>query len=259
MKRLVIMELFKEHHPNLTTVQFDLILEHAANEIIEATGISKVTYIIDSVAGQRWYSLEAGIERVEKVYFNDVLIPKLIGEPRIDDDEFTGGGSADSSDTALPTPTANADNKRFWIINNWDLTHSTSGGSAKTPRLGIVEKVNNAVSRDGRTSHYQSCSITGTSNIRVFAIAGATPAEVGTIGGVSDSGNSSQDGPLSSVPEKFHDVLLNGAVSLGYKNPRSLNLDLATFYESEFKKGIQRVKKHSRTKSSTGFIRPQDF
>lgn len=257
MKRFQIMELFKEHHPNFTNVQFNLMLEQAANEIIEATGISKVTYKIDSVAGQRWYPLAAGIERVEKVYFNDVLIPKLIGEPKIDDDEFTST-SADSSDTALPTPTANSDNKRFWMISNWDLEDSTDG-SEKKPRLGIVEKVNNAVTRDGRTSHYQSCSITGTSNIRVFAIAGATPSTVSGVIGVSDSGHTSLAGPLSSVPEKFHDVLLNGVVSLGYKSPRNLNLDLATFYESEFKKGIQRVKKHARTKNSTGFIKPQDF
>tara|TARA_R110002012_G_scaffold5047_2_gene22968 strand:- start:643 stop:1398 length:756 start_codon:yes stop_codon:yes gene_type:complete len=251
VKRLQVMELFKEHHPNLTNVQFNLCLENSANEIISATGISKTTYRISSVAGQRWYDLEDGTEKVEKVYFNDVLIPRLIGEPIIDDDEFTGTNYVDSYDSELTAPISNANNKRFWMLSQWD-----SVGDYRTPRLGIVEKSTNTVTRDGRVSDYQSCSITGNSNIRVFLTKAAVSSSVGTD---SDSGVSSVAGPLAVVPAHYHEVLLNGAISLGYKNPRNLNVDLSVFYDNEFRKGIKRIKKYERTKSSTGFIKPQDF
>ena len=252
MTRLQIIELIKEHHPDLTGRQIELYLDTSANRIISETDINKVTFLYNSIAGQRWYNLDSTIKKINKVEFNDVMIPRLIGDPIIDDDEFVE--PSDTEDTALTTPTANASNKRFWILSDYDSDKTT----AKTKRLGIVEKVNNTVTRDGRTSNYQSCSITGTSNIRVYAVATARGASTSTVG-AGDDGNSSSVGPLNSIPEEFHEVLLNGAISLGYTNPKNTNFDLVAFYDNEFQKGIKRIKKYERTKYSTGFIRPQDF
>ena len=252
MNKIEITELIKLHHPNISGRRYEMYIEMAADRIAEKTGITKKTFLINSVAGQRWYNLDSTIMRIDKVYFNDVKIPKLIGDPIIDDDEFLN--PADSSDTALSTPTSNAENKRFWMFSNYD----SSSTSSKTYRLGIVEKVNNAVTRDGRTSDFQSCSITGTSNIRVYTT---------TFGGrftQAASGTDQDDamlatGPLKDIPEQFHEILATGAIAYGYKFPPNLNMQAHQVFMDDFMNGISRIKTFERTKQTTGFIKPQDF
>jgi hypothetical protein len=247
MTKLQILELLEQHHPNLSSKQVTLYFQLAADRICQETGINKSTFLLGSVAGQRWYNLDEGITKIDKVYFNDVKIPKLIGDPIIDDDEITN--PEDTNDTALSTPTSNAENKRFWMFSNYDSSNSNS----KTYRIGIVEKITNAITRDGRTSDYQSCSITGTANIRVYAESVSSPFLE------DDDATSSTVGPLKNIPAQYHDVLLNGAISRGYKDPKSFNADLLGFFESEFIKGIKAIKRFERTKQSTGFIIPCDF
>jgi len=252
MNKIEITELIKQHHPKISGRQYEMYIEMAADRIAEETGITKKTFLINSVAGTRWYNLDSTIMRIDKVYFNDVKIPKLIGDPIIDDDEFLN--PEDSSDTALDTPTSNAENKRFWMFSNYD----SSSTSSKTYRLGIVEKVNNAVTRDGRTSNYQSCSITGTSNIRVYAT---------TFGGrftQAASGTDQDDamlatGPLKDIPEQFHEILSTGAIAYGYKFPPNIDMQAYQVFMNEFMQGIKRIKTFERTKQTTGFIKPQDF
>ena len=253
MNKIEMTEIIKLHHPNLSGRQYEMYIEMAADRIAEETGITKQTFTINSVAGQRWYDLDATIMKIDKIYFNDVKIPKLIGDPIIDDDEFSN--PADSSDTALSTPTANAENKRFWMFSNYDSSKSTS----KTYRLGIVEKVNNAITRDGRTSNFQSCSVSGTSNIRIYAT---------TFGGrftQAASGTDQEDamletgGPLRNIPPQFHEILLTGAIAYGYKFPPEINLQAYQALMTEFASDIKRIRKFERTKTTTGFIKPQDF
>ena len=252
MNKIEITELIKQHHPKISGRQYEMYIEMAADRIAEETGITKKTFLINSVAGTRWYNLDSTIMRIDKVYFNDVKIPKLIGDPIIDDDEFLN--PEDSSDTALDTPTSNAENKRFWMFSNYD----SSSTSSKTYRLGIVEKVNNAVTRDGRTSDFQSCSITGTSNIRVYAT---------TFGGrftQAASGTDQDDamlatGPLKDIPEQFHEILSTGAIAYGYKFPPNIDMQAYQVFMNEFMQGIKRIKTFERTKQTTGFIKPQDF
>ena len=248
MTKLQILELLEIHHPHLSSKQVTLYFQLAADRICQETGINKQTFILNSIAGKRWYGLDEKITKVDKVYFNDVKIPKIIGDPIIDDDEFSVPG--DLNDTSLDVPTSNAENKRYWMFSNYD---SASSSSTKTYRLGIIEKVNNAVTKDGRTSDFQSCSITGTSNIRVYAESISAPfAE-------TDDVSSSIVGPLANIPAQYHDVLLNGTIARGYKDPKSFNPDLLGFFESEFLKGIKAIKRFERTKQSTGFIKPYDY
>ena len=247
MNKLQIKELLAKHHPHLSNRLADLYLKMAADRIAEETTITKKTFVLSSVAGQRWYNLDASILKIDKVLFNDVLIPKLIGEPIIDDDEFAS--PADSADTALATPTANSENKRFWMLSNYDSSDSTT----KTSRLGIVEKVGNVITRDGRTSNFQSCSVTGTTNIRIYANA------ISDEFSVSDDATLATVGPLKDIPPQFHEVILNGAIARGYKDPENINADMLSFFEGEFESGIKRIKKFERTRTTTGFIKPYDF
>ena len=247
MNKLQIFELLEKHHPHLYNKEISMYLEMSADKICAETGINKRTYLINSVAGKRWYDLDSEINKIDKVYFNDVKIPKLIGDPIIDDDEFDS--PEDGHDTALSTPTSNAENKRFWIFSNYDSAKS----NVKTYRIGIVEKVTNAVTRDGRTSDYQSCSITGSSNIRVYAEASSSDFTD------SDDVSGTSVGPLRNIPAQYHDVLLNGAISRGYKDPDNFQPELLSFFESEYLKGIKEIKRFERTKQTTGFIKPYDF
>tara|TARA_Y100001938_G_scaffold37700_1_gene52035 strand:- start:244 stop:987 length:744 start_codon:yes stop_codon:yes gene_type:complete len=247
MNKLQILELLEKHHPHLSNKQSELYLESAANIIAEETLVTKRTWLINSVAGQRWYNLDASIIKIEKVYFNDVMIPRLVGDISIDDDEFTS--PADSSDIALATPIGNSENKRFWKISSYD---SSSEGTTPTDRLAIIERVNNSITRDGRTVDYQSCSVSGTSNIRVYGICIPPNFE-------SSENNDTVAGPLELIPAQFHDVLLNGAIARGYKDPENINADLLSFFDGQFREGIKRIKKFERTKTTTGFIKPYDF
>lgn len=247
MTKLQIKELLKQHHPHLSSTLSDMYIELAADKVAQETDIVTKTMLINSVAGQRWYDLDASIIEVDKVYFNDVKIPKLVGEPTIDDDEFTVPD--DDNDTALAVPSAKPTNKRYWSFSKYD----SSSDTAKTYRLGILEEVNNAVTRDGRTSNYQSCSISGTKNIRLYVK--TTPTKFTN----TDDATSSAVGPLKDIPEQFHEVILNGAIARGYKDPTNFKGDMFQFFNNEFEVGIKAIRRYSRTKTGTGFIRPQAY
>ncbi len=253
MTRLQFIELVKEHHSMLPGRQLDIYIEMVGNKIAIDTDLAKKTFLLNSVAGQRWYNLDKSVIKIDKVYFNDVKIGKLVGDPIIDDDEFVN--PEDTNDTALNIPTSSSENKRMWI-----LSHYASDKTAqKVLRLGILEKVANSVTRDGRTSDYQSCSVTGTNNVRVYATTTITPFIVSANQGTADDGASDIAGPLLDIPYQFHEVLLNGVISMGYKHPKNFNPEMLSFYNMEFEKGIKDIKKFERTKQSTGFIKPYEF
>jgi hypothetical protein len=252
MTKLQLMELIKEHHSMLSSRQLELYIEMVGNKIAIDTDLAKKTFLISSVAGQRWYNLDKTVIKIDKVYFNDVKLGKLIGDPIIDDDEFSQ--PADTNDTALDIPTSSPENKRMWTLSHYASDKTVE----KVLRLGILEKVPNSVTRDGRTSDYQSCSVTGTNNVRIFATTTINPFSVATLG-QDDSGVSTISGPLLDIPYQFHEVLLNGVIAMGYKHPKNFNPEMLAFYDMEFNKGIKDIKKFERTKQSTGFIKPYEF
>jgi len=247
MTKLQIKELLSKHHPTLSSTLSDMYLELSADKIAQDTDMINKTILISSVAGTRWYDLDASVIKVDKVYFNDVKISRLVGDAVIDDDEFTN--PEDANDTALTTPTSNSSNRRYWSFSNYD----SAANSSKNYRIGILEKVNNSVTRDGRTSDYQSCSITGTSNIRVYATTTANKFAN------TDDAATSTVGPLRDIPEQFHEVILNGAIARGYKSPDNFNAEMYQFFNNEYELGIRAIKKFTRTRTKTGFIRPQTF
>ena len=276
MNKLQLLESLKEHHINLSSRQCDIYIERAANKIAIDTGVVKKSYLLDSVAGQRWYALDSKVLKVERVDFNDVKIPKLIGEPIIEDDEITDPD--DTADSALSTPTSNSSNKRFWMLNSYPLspysttTYDISGNTESTStssstgnmlRIGIVEGGVNAITRDGRTSNYHSCSVTSTKGIRVYAISLPNAFNNSTNSSTDDSGSLIDDGtfsgPLADIPVEFHEVILNGAIMLGYQNPSNFNPDMIAYFKNEFIQGKKDIKKFERTRYSTGFIKPMDF
>jgi hypothetical protein len=253
MNKIQITEIIKMHHPKASGRQFEMFIEMAADRIAQETGITKKTLLISSVAGTRWYDIDSTVIEIDKVYFNDVKIPKLIGDPIIDDDEFVV--PEDSRDTALSTPSANLSNKRMWMFSKYDSSSSTS----KTYRLGILEKVTNAITKDGRTSDFQSCSITGSGNIRIYATTFGSRFTQATSGTDQDDAMLSTVGPLKDIPIQYHEILATGAIAFGYKFPPSIDMQAYQVFMDDFMNGVSRIKKFERTKTGTGFIRPQSF
>ncbi len=68
MTRLQFIELVKEHHSMLPGRQLDIYIEMVGNKIAIDTDLAKKTFLLNSVAGQRWYLLKAGSTDVDTDY-----------------------------------------------------------------------------------------------------------------------------------------------------------------------------------------------
>ena len=87
MKTKEMIELVQQHHPHLGEVEIVKLLNRAKDDFCEETMIYKKTDTsITTVAGTRWYTVPSGLLSIEEVYLNDVRIPKLIGNPIINDE-----------------------------------------------------------------------------------------------------------------------------------------------------------------------------
>ena len=117
MTQRELIEIIQQHHTQMGYKEIRLALNRAQNDYCARTELLKKTYIQTSVAGQRYYELSSDILKISRVQINDVEIPRLIGNPIIDDDEF------DSADGL--TAGTSSSNERYWYVD--------SG------RLGVVE------------------------------------------------------------------------------------------------------------------------
>ena len=137
MTQLELIELVKQHHPDMGNVEIRKRLNRAQDDFCSRTELIKKTYVQSTTAGTRYYSLDRAILKILKVQIDDVLIPRLIGDTLIDDDEFDGATGRTDANTGSTD--------YYWYHSN--------------ERIGIVEKATNAVTRDDATSNYQSVSV----------------------------------------------------------------------------------------------------
>ena len=87
MQTKEMIELVQQHHPHLGEVEIVKLLNRAKDDFREETMIYKKTDTsITTAAGTRWYTVPSGLLSIEEVYLNDVRIPKLIGNPIINDE-----------------------------------------------------------------------------------------------------------------------------------------------------------------------------
>jgi hypothetical protein len=82
-----MIELVQQHHPHMGEVEIIKLLNRAKDEFCERTDIFKKTdATITTIADQRWYAIPSGLFKIEEVYFDDVKIPRLQGNPIINDE-----------------------------------------------------------------------------------------------------------------------------------------------------------------------------
>lgn len=224
MKFLELTELIQQHHPDMGYKEITSALNRAQDDFAAKTELIKTSYEQNSVAGQRYYELHDDIIRITKVQINDVEIPRLIGTPIIDDDEWDG-------ETGLTAPSTSS-NERYWYVDS--------------KRLGLVEKVTNAITRDDKTSHYQSISVA--KEIRIHAIAQPTALL-----------STDTDGE-SEFPSQFHDALSNRVIAEGYLRPPNLNPNLHTIFDAKYKESVRAARAFGRSNyNSSGVIKQVHF
>ena len=82
-----MMELVHLHHPHMGEVEIVRLLNRAKNDFCAKTEIVKDSYTGTTVANQRYYDVDARIIKIKSVWLNDVLIPRLLEKPSIDDED----------------------------------------------------------------------------------------------------------------------------------------------------------------------------
>ena len=86
-----MIELVKQHHPHIGDTEVIKMLNRVKDDFCARTEIVRDSYTSDTVADQRYYTLDNRIIKILDIWLNDVKIPRLIGKPIIDDDTSEGG------------------------------------------------------------------------------------------------------------------------------------------------------------------------
>ena len=199
-----------------------LALNRAQNDYCARTELIKTTYNQTSVAGRRYYALDENILTVTSVQINDVTIPRLQGNPIIDDDEYDGADGLGAG--------SSSSNDRYWyIVNN---------------KLAVVEKVLRAITRDDKSSDFQS-------------ISEAKEMRISTISQGSDFTSNLND--VSELPIQFHEGLAYKVISDGYLIG-NVNIDAHKIFYTKYKDSVKEGRKYARSNyTQTGNIRQTHF
>ena len=81
-----MIELIQQHHPHIGETEAIRLLNRAKDDFCTKSELIKDSYTSQTVADQRYYTLDNNIIKIQNVWLNDVQIPKLIGKPIIEDD-----------------------------------------------------------------------------------------------------------------------------------------------------------------------------
>ena len=218
-----LIEFVQQHHPTMGYTEIRAALNRAQNDYCARTELIKQTYTQTSVAGRRYYTINEDTLKILSVQINDVNIPRLQGNPIIDDDEYDNeeGLTAGSSSS----------NERYWYVHHG--------------KLAIVEKMLNALTRDGKSSNYQS--ISEAKEIRIHTISQATDF----------TSNLDQ---ISELPTQFHEALPIKVISDGYLIPPTIQAEIHKVFYVKYMDFVKEGKSYARSNYiQTGNIRQTHF
>ena len=117
----------------------------------------------------------------------------------------------------------------------------------KLKRIGIVEKLTNAITKDGYTTDWGS--ISEVKDLRIYAISRDTNLSLNSI-----------TSTWNQIPEQFHEGIINKVIAGGYKDPRNMELELAQYFDTQYLLDVKEAKKYSKSNyRKTGTIKQQDF
>ena len=223
MNQKELIELIKQHHTDMGITEIRAKLNRAQDDFCARTEVIKRTYVQNTEAGTRYYPLDANILKITKVQLDDIYIPRLIGDPIIDDDEF------DLAEGRNDVGTGSTD--WYWYISN--------------NRIGIVEKVVNGITVNGKTSHY--ISVSTVKQLRLFTISQAT--DFTTLMNF-----------IPDLPPQFREALSFKVIADGYLRGETLSPDLHTLFMKKYELMVRDGRKYSRSNfQQDAILKPQDF
>ena len=118
---------------------------------------------------------------------------------------------------------------------------------SSSEQIAFVEK--GSVTRNGWSSEYKTIQLTMTDSVRIRGSFIDDDLVAGTL-----------TGTYSNIPLRFHEAIVNKVISIGYKDPRNLNINNSQFFDLEFTKGMKKAKKFARSNYVTlGRVVPNDF
>ena len=88
-----MIELVRQHHPDMQDNEIRLLLNRASDDFCAKTQIIKHSFSLgadvnpdSSTANKRYYRLPSEVLVIREVWLNDTLIPRLLEKPPVDDD-----------------------------------------------------------------------------------------------------------------------------------------------------------------------------
>ena len=122
--------------------------------------------------------------------------------------------------------------RRYWYVDR--------------DRIGIVETGNGSTKQDGVTTGFKSVS--EAKEIRIYAFSRPAKFEV------------SSESQVPDIPEQFHEAIAYKVISMGYKDPRNFNGELANFFDADFMKMIKLGRSYSgRNRTQAGYVTPYNL
>ena len=85
MKYQEMVDRIKQHHPHLGETEIRQLVNDAQAELAERAKLTNGVLDITVTANQRYYALNSAVSKIKEVYFNDLRISRLSGDPIIDD------------------------------------------------------------------------------------------------------------------------------------------------------------------------------
>ena len=191
MTQATLIELIEQHHPIMSHAEIRLKLNNAQDDICAKTELIRNTYRQLTTAGKRYYTLDDNIIKILKVQLDDIVIPRLLTPPIIDDDEFDGETGRSDANTGAT--------EFAWYVDS--------------KRVGVVEYISQGLTIGSNTTYYQSISTTG-KELRLYTIGQATDFTTNTV--------------LSSdLPNQFHEALSFKVIADGYLKGESLKPEIS--------------------------------
>ena len=221
MTQKELIELVQQHHPLMGNTEIRARLNRAQNDFCARTELMRKTYVQMTTAGKRYYPLDTDILKILKVQLDDIFVPRLIGDPIIDDDEW------DDEDGRQDAGTGSTD--WYWYISN--------------DRIGIVEK--GSITVDKKTANF--ISISTAKELRLFTVSQASDFTT-TLSQQSD------------LPVQFREGLSHRVIADGYLKGESLNPELSNLFMGRYEIMVKEGKKYARSnRTYTGMIKPTDY
>jgi len=114
-------------------------------------------------------------------------------------------------------------------------------------QIAFVEK--GSATRNGWSSDYKTIQIAGTDNVRIRSSSTDDDLSINAM-----------TGTFSNIPTRFHEGIVNKVISMGYKDPRHMELNTAQYFEQEYAILVKKAKKFTRGNyQKTGRIVSIDF